>query len=126
MINLAADDRHKPNNPELPRGPDHLEDMFARQEHLQMVLGVNTHSQEFLNSNVLAAMVELGEFIQTTPWKYWKKQQSLDREEAKEEMIDVMHFLINCCLALNITPQEFYEMYVRKNDENFNRQKRGY
>ena len=42
------------------------------------------------------------------------------------EWTDVMHFVFNAGLAIGITPKEFYNYYLSKNEENWNRQKRGY
>ena len=42
------------------------------------------------------------------------------------ELIDVMHFVFNACLAIGVTPQEFYNYYLSKNEENWNRQENNY
>ena len=71
-------------------------------------------------------------------WKPWKstnpevrnkKLSDLtpgDLKELKMEWIDVMHFVFNAGLAIGVTPQEFYNFYLSKNEENWNRQKNNY
>jgi len=71
-------------------------------------------------------------------WKPWKsanpeiRQKKLsdlspgDLKELKMEWIDVMHFVFNAGLAIGVTPAEFYNYYLSKNEENWNRAKRGY
>ena len=71
-------------------------------------------------------------------WKPWKgmheavRGKSLkdlspgDLKELKMEWIDVMHFVFNAGLAIGVTPQEFYNYYLSKNEENWDRQRRGY
>tara|TARA_R110001599_G_scaffold314875_1_gene523344 strand:- start:1654 stop:2148 length:495 start_codon:yes stop_codon:yes gene_type:complete len=71
-------------------------------------------------------------------WKPWKstnqevRKQKLsdltsgDLKELKMEWIDVMHFVFNAGLAIGITPKEFYNYYLSKNEENWERQKNNY
>lgn len=71
-------------------------------------------------------------------WKPWKSANKNVREltlhdlsaddlqELKMEWIDVMHFVFNAGLAIGVTPKEFYNYYLSKNDENWERVRRGY
>jgi hypothetical protein len=71
-------------------------------------------------------------------WKYWKKDfgkysfmkfsdlSESDQLEAKFEIIDMLHFFMNYAISIGMTPQEMYNMYMAKNAENRDRQKRGY
>lgn len=71
-------------------------------------------------------------------WKPWKsknpevRKQKLsdltpgDQKELKMEFIDVMHFVFNAGLAIGVTPKEFYNYYLSKNEENWNRQENNY
>ena len=49
-----------------------------------------------------------------------------DLKELKMEWIDVMHFVFNAGLAIGVTPKEFYNYYLSKNEENWERQKNNY
>lgn len=71
-------------------------------------------------------------------WKYWKKDFSkyenlkfsdlsnTDQLECKFEVIDILHFFMNMAISIGMTPQEMYNMYMSKNEENRDRQARGY
>jgi hypothetical protein len=71
-------------------------------------------------------------------WKPWKstnpeiRKKKLsdltegDIKELKMEWIDVMHFVFNAGLAIGVTPKEFYNYYLSKNEENWERQKNNY
>ena len=105
---------------------DMLEEIFEHQLALQVRMGSDTHSQEFCNTMSLALMVETGEFIQETKWKPWKKSAVFNKEAAKEELIDALHFWTNLALFLDMTPQEVHELYLKKNKVNHERQDGGY
>jgi hypothetical protein len=71
-------------------------------------------------------------------WKPWKSKNPEirnkrlsdltpgDLKELKMEWIDVMHFVFNAGLAIGVTPKEFYNYYLSKNEENWNRQENNY
>jgi hypothetical protein len=71
-------------------------------------------------------------------WKRWKKDYSKyaemkfsdlsedDQLECKFEIIDMLHFFMNYAASIGMTPQEMYNMYMSKNEENRARQKNGY
>lgn len=77
---------------------------------------------------------ELSELTHELPYaKDWSKKY--DKPEynhkkqwrlVKEEYIDALHFFINVAIAIGFTPEEIYTMYLEKNKENIDRQKRGY
>ena len=78
--------------------------------------------------------------IHTYPncWKPWKAKHkeamerpfsSLTEEELKElrfEWVDKLHCILNEAIALDITPEMIVNYYSSKNQENRERQKRGY
>jgi dimeric dUTPase (all-alpha-NTP-PPase superfamily) len=49
--------------------------------------------------------------------------KAIDDERLKEEIVDVLHFFVSMCLKAGIGPEELYQAYIRKNQENFARQK---
>lgn len=71
-------------------------------------------------------------------WKRWKKDYSKyssmkfsdlserDQIECKFEIIDMLHFFMNYAISIGMTQKEMYNMYMSKNKENRERQKRGY
>ena len=46
--------------------------------------------------------------------------------EAREELIDIWHFVVQASLELNLTPDDILKEYERKNEINRQRQKDGY
>jgi dimeric dUTPase (all-alpha-NTP-PPase superfamily) len=105
---------------------DKLDHMFELQEEFQTSLGLDRQTQAYKNINFMAMSDELHEFIRCTPWKTWKKQQIMDHEHAKEELVDVFHFFMNLCMSVEMDAEELYIRYKAKREENFDRQKRGY
>ena len=71
-------------------------------------------------------------------WKRWKKAyasfsdkkfsdlSSSDQLECKFEIIDMLHFFMNYAASIGMTPQEMYNMYMSKNQENRKRQQNNY
>ena len=57
---------------------------------------------------------------------YFKTVERIDTEVEKFEIIDMLHFFMNYAISIGMTPQEMYNMYMSKNAENRDRQKRGY
>jgi dimeric dUTPase (all-alpha-NTP-PPase superfamily) len=107
---------------------ERLHGMFKKQIELQVKLGNNdlVGNQKFITEMTLAAVDELMEALRETPWKSWKKNQELNKEAFKEELIDVWHFLINLSLAAGMTSEEVYVRFLCKNKINENRKKEGY
>lgn len=84
------------------------------------------------------AGMEKSEKDRSAIWKKWKSNHDEIRAEKLDDMsdfekkellfekIDILHFVVNCMLALGITPEDMFVMYYIKNAENFARQERGY
>ena len=108
---------------------DKLERIFEKQKEFQGKAdprALEDANIEYIKDMILAAMDELTEVLRETPWKPWKKQQVFNREKYKEELVDLLHFFVNLCLAADITPLELYNEYMLKNEENHERQEKGY
>ena len=107
-----------------------LSEMFLKQAELQKVLnGANfkvVGNKKYITIMVLAAVDELMEALRETPWKPWKKQQTFNQENFKEELVDVAHFMINLILASGMTAEEFFTRYINKNKVNHKRKEEGY
>jgi len=106
---------------------EYLHAMFDKQYALQERLGNEPiHNQKFITEMTIAAIDELMEALRETPWKSWKKKQKYNKEEFKNELIDVWHFLINLSIASGMTSTETYARFMLKNKENHKRQSEGY
>lgn len=74
---------------------------------------------------------ELHEMLRELPFfKEWKNYDNWDheakRELAKEEFVDVFHFVLNIALALDMDAEELFNRYLAKNNINHVRQDNGY
>lgn len=107
---------------------DKLEEIFRLQKKFDSELEQSRHlsgytMEEWVQKKVLATVAELMEVIDEVNYKWWKNPKDVDMDHIKEEMIDVLHFFVSTCLTLGMTPDELYQIYVSKNQENQNRQK---
>lgn len=115
--------------PEITEGS--LAHMFLLQRRLQHRLREDD-LPEFMPDRipitVTSIVAELGEILEEVQgWKDWRKEvPSVDREHLLEEYSDLMHFVINLGLYLGFSDQDLSRKFVEKNQENHNRQDRGY
>lgn len=78
--------------------------------------------EEWIQKEVLAMVSELGELLNEVNFKWWKNPKEIDYNAIKEELVDILHFLISMCLKVGITADDLYQAYLTKNRENFARQ----
>lgn len=113
---------------------DRLIRLFQLQGTLQERLGYQFGAMdgkalaEYVRLNVLALDHELHEALDELNWKPWAiaPMGFRDRHRYLEEIVDCTHFLINLCLAGNITAEELADAYEGKNKVNHERQDHGY
>lgn len=115
---------------------DKLETIFDMQERLNRDIaerrGLDTSSsEEWIQRNVLAMLSELSEVLDEVNFKWWKNPKPLDRAALKGELVDVLHFFVSMCITSGMDADELFELYIKKNKENFDRQngtssKKGY
>jgi len=55
-----------------------------------------------------------------------KKPIPFNEANAKEELVDLWHFLVQASIELGMTPDDILQEYQRKNKINRDRQKNGY
>ncbi len=70
--------------------------------------------------NIAGEASEAGEFFGDIT-KPWKKDFKFDSDHAKEELIDILHFLLQAFLILGMDANEIYKLYIHKNRKNFQR-----
>ena len=108
---------------------DKLEEIFSLQKGLTEMMNLDRYPND-VEGRVAAlctAMIhEAVELQRTTNWKWWKQPAEFNQAEAKEELIDIWHFLIQASLELELTPDDILKEYQRKNEINRQRQKDGY
>ena len=73
-----------------------------------------------------AIIHETVELQRLTNWKWWKTPVPFPAEDAREELIDIWHFVIQASLEMGMTPSDILAEYARKNRINKERQLTGY
>lgn len=114
---------------------DRLERIFELQamlnEDIVRKRNLDFSYEVWMQKNILAAMDELTELLNELNYKWWKNPKPIDGEAVREELVDVLHFLISMCIRSGMTAEDLYAGYIKKNQENFDRQygrskKKGY
>lgn len=108
---------------------DKLDTIFGMQKELASMMDLSRYprSTEGKISALSTAIVhEAVELQRLTDWKWWKKPVGFDSAAAKEELIDIWHFVVQASIELGMSPEQIVEEYVKKNAVNRERQKSGY
>ena len=108
---------------------DRLEEIFSLQKGLEGMMNLDRYPKDTegrVSALSTAIIHEAVELQRTTNWKWWKKPTPFNVEEAKEELIDIWHFVVQASLELKLTPDDILAEYKRKNEINRDRQKNGY
>ena len=130
QVRLAED------KPEYNRHPDSLETAGEVVEWLR-------NQKDYIDDEFRELLTALGgmsngEKAASSCWKPWKSQHGEyrnrkiselspeDQLEIKFEMIDILHFALNMFAGLGMNAEEIFKLYYLKNQENFDRQNRGY
>lgn len=101
-------------------------------DYRRMQTDVN-YRMSYLQTNLLAAMVELGEAANEIPWKPWAATNDTDRQKLFDdgrhrfvgEMVDVLFFVANAFTAAGVTDRELRLAYTAKKRVNEARQESG-
>lgn len=76
----------------------------------------------YLREVILCATDELHEVLAEVNWKPWKKSRGIkDVAAYREEVADVMHFILDLYLAAGLTGEDIYQDYVAKHNINIDR-----
>ena len=108
---------------------DKLESIFELQKGLADMMDLDRYPKDVegkISALCTAIMHEAVELQRTTNWKWWKSPTAFNEAEAREELIDIWHFVIQASLELNLSPEDILKEYQRKNDINRKREKNGY
>ena len=77
-------------------------------------------------NNTRAMTQEMAELTDSVPWKWWAKYQKFDEQNARVEVVDLLHFLISLAQVLGMGADDVFAAYVKKNEVNLRRQDSGY
>jgi dimeric dUTPase (all-alpha-NTP-PPase superfamily) len=111
---------------------DKLEEIFRLQEVLNRRIGVDTANmteeqrQQWVLNYCRAMTQEIAELTDSVPWKWWAKYQKFDKQNARVEVVDLLHFLISIAQVLEMTPDDVFDAYTKKHKVNVARQDTGY
>lgn len=105
-------------------------DWLSTTADLQTAFGVNwkqlhndpTDLADYITWNFTALYEEIGEMSHELPWAPWKRGRGIvyvhQRDRALEEAVDALHFLANILNALQVTDEEFSDVYAAKQNTN--------
>ncbi len=114
---------------------DKLDTLFKMQAALDGYIrdkrNLNYSRGEWVCKKAQALSVELSEVLEEAQYKWWKNYGEIDEAKLKEEIVDVLHFFLGMCIDAGLTSDELFEIYLKKNKENYDRQnglsaKKGY
>ena len=106
---------------------DKLDSIFAMQAALNKEIVALRHLEnvtpdEWQQKLTLAMLSEMAEALDGTDWKWWKNKKPKDPDYLKNEIVDMLHFLVSMALRSGMDADEIYARYMAKNKENFDRQ----
>jgi dimeric dUTPase (all-alpha-NTP-PPase superfamily) len=116
----------------LPGGKDRLAHLFELQKDFGLRIGMDGENlteeeqQRWVLNYSRAMQQEIAELVDSVPWKWWANYQKFDRQNAKVEVVDILHFLIATALALGMSAEDIYRAFLAKNRVNHLRQDSGY
>ena len=108
---------------------DRLDSIFSMQKGLTGMMNLDRYPKDTegkISALCTAIIHESVELQRLTNWKWWKTPTEFDEKEAREELIDIWHFVVQASLELDLTPDDILKEYERKNEINKQRQKDGY
>ncbi|QSR87904.1 dUTPase [Methylacidiphilum caldifontis] len=111
---------------------DKLERIFELQEKLNLKIGVDPKSMDqeskmqWLLNYTRAISQELAELVDCIPWKWWAKYQKPDLQNARVEVVDLLHFLVSTAQLLDMSADDLFEAYTKKHLVNVKRIDGGY
>lgn len=88
-------------------------------------LKVNELPNIWLSRYAKAMDEELKELNHDLLWKWWSKDE-VDIQNARVELIDILHFLVSAMICAGLTPEKVFDVYAQKHAVNLERQDKGY
>ncbi len=106
---------------------DKLEVIFEMQKALNDDIRERRNLQgispeQWIQRQMLAMLSEMAEVLDEVNFKWWKNPKPVDENALRDELVDVLHFFVSMCLEAGMTPQDLFDRYLAKNQENFLRQ----
>jgi dimeric dUTPase (all-alpha-NTP-PPase superfamily) len=111
---------------------DRLDQLFELQSGLNERIGVKVgqlsekERREWLLQYCRAMSQEIAELTDCVPWKWWAKYQEFDLQNARVEIVDLLHFLISLAQVAGMSADDMFTAYTKKHEVNQQRQQSGY
>jgi len=118
---------------------DKFELIYKMQHELNCLIGKDTigakEKMDWLFGYAYQVDDEARELQKCALTKWWVQEYKdggelfktvLDKENAKIEAIDILHFLMSVFQILDMTPDDIVEIYKMKHQKNIDRQANGY
>ena len=109
-----------------------LQDVFEKQKQLNKLIVPGLYKDldekkmtEWVIKLNLGMQQEQAELVDSLDWKWWKKGE-FNLNNAKVEIVDIMHFVVSIATVLGMDADEFLEIYAKKHALNNKRQENGY
>ena len=99
--------------------PDKLDEIFRLQQALNLRIGVDTaqmtdeQRQQWVLNYCRAMSQEIAELTDSVPWKWWAKYQKFDKQNARVEVMDLLHFLISLAQILGRRRKMVYSSLIK-------------
>ena len=111
---------------------DRLDRIFELQKGLNKRIGIQAERlseeerQRWLLQYCRAMSQEVAELTDCIPWKWWAKYQAFDLQNARVEIVDLLHFLVSLAQVAGMSAADLFTAYVKKHGVNHQRQTSGY
>ncbi len=108
---------------------DKLDRLLKLQRELSIELASERYPctmEQRISFLCLALIHESVELQRLTNWKWWKRPREFDVENAKGELIDMWHFLLQASIELGMTADDILRYYMQKYEINKFRRKSNY
>ena len=118
---------------------DNLELIYSMQHDLNKFIGIDTINDPNKLNMLFKFAYQIGdeanELQKCCLTKWWVQEFKdggklfdtvLDKDNAKVEAIDILHFLMSVFQILDMTPEDIVEIYKKKHKKNIERQENGY
>ena len=81
---------------------------------------------EFFHDDIFSDLTKyVSEAMTSLPWKHWSKKSQFEPAEVQAAIMWSFVYWVRVCRSLQMTPDDVYNIYIKKNEVNFNRQKSG-
>lgn len=82
----------------------------------------NISKEEWLLKLSIALSGEIAEVNNELNYKWWKTEKPVNWDNVREELSDIFHFFVAICIRAEMSAEDLFSEYLKKNSENVKRQ----